>query len=57
MPNPRPDLRSIMQVVISVALLSASLYVLLAQPNVELRQWATGMLGAIMTYWMPGRGK
>ena len=44
------------QIIISVTLLSACLYVLIAQPTGDLRQWAAGMIGSIVTWWMPGHG-
>ena len=42
MPNPRP----IMQIIISVTMLSACLYLLIAQPIADLRQWAAAINGS-----------
>ena len=50
--NPRPY----MPVVVTVALLGAALWVVLAPTaDANSRQWATGIIGYILSYWMPGR--
>lgn len=52
--NPRP----FMPVVVTVALLGAALWIVLAPTtDANSRQWATGIIGYILSYWMPGRGR
>lgn len=49
-------LRPIMQVVVSVVLMGAALYVMLFHSqDVDSQRWASGTLGAIMTFWFTGR--
>jgi hypothetical protein len=49
-------LKPLMQVLVSFALMSAALYVIVGQPHdVDSQRWASGILGAIMGFWFKGR--
>jgi hypothetical protein len=52
------NLRPIMQAVVSLALMGAALYVILAPDHdIDSQRWASGTLGGIMTYWLTGRAR
>jgi hypothetical protein len=54
MRNPGP----IMQVIVSITLMGAALYVMLWQTHdMDLQRWASGILGAITTFWLTGGKK
>jgi hypothetical protein len=54
MRNPGP----IMQVIVSVTLMGAALYVMVWQTHdTDSQRWASGILGAIMTFWLTGGQK
>jgi len=54
----RMNLRPITQAVVSVTMMGAALYVMVGQPHdVDSQRWASGTLGAIMSYWLTGRGR
>jgi hypothetical protein len=50
------NLRPIMQVVLSIALLAAALYeVLNPSAPAEVQKWATGIIGTLLGFWFRGR--
>jgi hypothetical protein len=53
------NFRAAMHVLVSVTLMGAALYVMVGQPHdVDAQRWASGTLGAIMSYWLTGgRGR
>ena len=54
----RMNFRPFMQVVVSVALMGAALYVIVGQPHdADSQRWVSGTLGAIMSYWLTGQGQ
>ena len=51
------NFRPIMQAVVSITLMGAALYVMVWQAHdVDSQRWASGTLGAIMSFWLTGRG-
>jgi hypothetical protein len=47
-----------MQIVVSIALMAAAIYVLLWQSHdIDSQRWASGTLGVIMTFWLTGKGR
>jgi hypothetical protein len=52
--NPRP----MMQVIVTITLMGAALYVMVWQTHdMDSQRWASGTLGAITTYWLTGKGR
>lgn len=52
------NLRPIVQALVSITLMAAALYVMVSQAHdVDSQRWASGTLGAIMSYWLTGRGR
>jgi hypothetical protein len=50
--------RVVMQVLVSLALLVAAMYVMMWQGHdTDSQRWASGTLGAIMAFWLSGRGR
>jgi len=50
----RADTRTIMQVVISVVVLAAALYVILSDAyEADTQKWAYGIVGTVVGYWLP----
>jgi hypothetical protein len=53
-----PNLRSVMQIIVSFTLMAAAIYVMIGQGHdIDSQKWASGTLGAIMTYWLTGKGR
>ena len=51
-------LRPFMQAGITLALLTAALYVLLFQAkDSDLQRWASGTVGGLVTFWFGGRAR
>jgi hypothetical protein len=51
-----PPLRSIMQFILSISLLGAALYVIVAPAApAEGQKWAPGVIGTLIGYWLRGR--
>jgi len=51
------QLPAITQALLTATLTGAALYVLLSQGNPDMRQWAAGIIGFMLSYWMPGRSR
>ena len=51
-------MRSVMEVLVSLALLGAAIYVMLwGNRDGDAQRWAAATLGSIMTYWLTGRAQ
>lgn len=52
------SIRPLMQIVVNLILMGAALYIMVWQAHdVGSQRWASGTLGAIMSYWLTGRGR